>query len=303
MSASIPYFSASLTSQFSRRSGLFLSLILGATSPALAISGRVLFTATGENPDDFMSACAVDDFNGDGFLDLLVGAGGYGASNEGRAYVYFGGPNADSIADLSIPGSGGQFGIEVAAAGDLNGDGMADFAVGASSGDTVSIFLGGPNLDANADLIIAVEALDTFGESIDGAGDVNGDGFDDLIVGARLWRNTGGDPVGAAFLYSGGSTLDPVADLAVTGEDSVDLFGISVAGVGDANGDGYADFFVGASEIGAGGTKIGAAYLYYGGASVDGTVDLALMGEAAEDQFGLCVAGAPETSTATDSPI
>src|SRR5688572_18540160 len=100
--------------------------------------------------------------------------------------------------------------------------------------------------------------------SVSGAGDVNGDGYADVIVGAWL-NDAGGAAAGRAYVYYGGPAADAVADWTLTGEAAGDGFGISVSGAGDVNGDGYDDVIVGASLNDAGGASAGRAYVYYGG--------------------------------------
>ena len=107
--------------------------------------------------------------NGDGFADLIVGAWNNDAGGEdaGRAYVYYGGPDADAAADLTFTGeaSGDFFGRSVGTAGDVNGDEFADLIVGASSNGAggvnagrIYVYYGGPWADVTPDLILTGEA-------------------------------------------------------------------------------------------------------------------------------------------------
>jgi hypothetical protein len=192
-----------------------------------------------------------------------------------------------------------QFGTSVSGAGDLNGDGYADVIVGAFGNDAGGIgagrayvYFGGPGADEEADLTLTGEAaLDQFGRSVSGAGDVNGDGYADVIVSAPVAVD-----VGRAYVYFGMPGADEVADLVVTGDAVSDLFGTSVAGAGDVNGDGYADVIVGAPLNDAGGSAAGRSYVYHGGPVADATVDLVLTGEATGDYFGNSVAGAGDVN-------
>ena len=104
-------------------------------------------------------------------------------------------------------------------------------------------------------------ASDKFGISVSTAGDVNGDGYSDVIVGA-VNNDAGGSDAGRAFLYFGGASMDNTADVTMTGEAAGDKFGYSVSTAGDVNGDGYSDVIVGAFGNDAGGTSAGRAYLY-----------------------------------------
>ncbi len=286
--------------------GVF-NVVLPSDPPAAA--HRLQLTPTGAAAGDQLgwSVASAGDVNGDGFADLIVGAlaNDAGGPNAGRAHVYYGGPAADAIADLTLTGSApdDQFGISVASAGDVNGDGFADLIVGAHRNDAggpdagrAYVYYGGPAADGIADLILTgAAASDFFGASVASAGDVNGDGSADVIVGA--WQNdAGGANAGRAYVYYGGSAADATADLTVTGDAAGDFLGWSVASAGDVNGDGFADLIVGAFVSDAGGTKAGRAYVYHGGPAADDTADLTLTGAAAGDHFGTSVASAGDVN-------
>src|SRR5262249_4069322 len=143
------------------------------------------------------SVASAGDMNGDGFADIIVGAplSDVGGVDAGRAYVFFGGRSPDAVADITMTGAaaGDQLGYFVAPAGDVNGDGFADAIAGApfsDQGATVDIgrayvFYGGPTADGVADFtMIGAAAGDNFGNAVAPAGDVNADGFSDVIVGA-----------------------------------------------------------------------------------------------------------------------
>ncbi|MBI2339566.1 MAG: FG-GAP repeat protein, partial [Deltaproteobacteria bacterium] len=142
-------------------------------------------------------------------------------------------------------------------------------------------------------------AYDHAGWSVSGAGDVNNDGYDDLLVGAE-GEDSGGNDAGAAYLVlgpvSGGTTSLSSADAKLTGEASEDQAGRAVAGAGDVDNDGYDDLLVGAYGEDSGGSEAGAAYLVLGPVS-SGTISLSsanakLVGEASKDYAGGDVAGA-----------
>jgi len=97
--------------------------------------------------------------------------------------------------------------------------------------------------------------------SVSSAGDVNGDGYSDVIAGA-LFNDAGGSLAGRAYIYFGGSSMNNASDIIMTGEAVNDNFENSVSSAGDVNGDGYSDVIVGASLNDAGGTSAGRAYLY-----------------------------------------
>jgi hypothetical protein len=217
-----------------------------------------------------VSVATAGDVNGDGFSDVIAGAPGYtnGQTSEGRAAVYQG--SGDTVAfSFSFGGSGQDdafFAGSVTSAGDLNGDGYSDFVVGARQYDGTEgaafIYYGerdvlpveGPRLETN-------QSEAWFGHSVAGAGDVNGDGYTEVIVGAY-----GATAGGRAYLYAGspgGVATAPSWQAGPTSGQSGALFGVSVAGAGDVNGDGYADVVVGASGEGSGGR----AYVYHGSSS------------------------------------
>jgi PKD repeat protein len=214
------------------------------------------------------------DLNADGFADIVVGA--FGSGGTGRAYVYYGGPGLDTVADRIFTGeaAGDNFGLAVASAGDVNGDGNVDLIIAAVRNDAGGIdagraylFYGGSGVDAVADMTFTGTAAgDNFGVSVSSAGDMNGDGIGDLIVGAWM-HDTHGPNDGRAYIYYGGPGADGIADIVLTGEGADDRFGLSVAGAGDMNADGTADVIVGAYFNDFAGADAGRAYVVTGDAS------------------------------------
>ncbi len=299
------------------------------------------------------------DFNGDGFADFLIGAGdadGLANTQDGAGDSYliygkatgFGAPlDLSSItagtAGFVIHGAedGDMSGRSLAGLGDVNGDGFDDILVGApfedgagnlldAAGAAYIVFGRAASLGAPIDLaalapadgvaITGADAGDTAAFSVDGAGDVNGDGFADLIIGAR-YANGGGDSnAGRAFVVLGKAAgfaspidLGQVAlgsgGFVIEGADMDDLAGFSVAGGGDFNGDGLADLLVGAyTADGPTNTaaNAGEAYLIYGsatpGAAVAlanvalGTGGFAIFGEEAGDFAGRAVSFAGDVN-------
>jgi hypothetical protein len=242
-------------------------------------------------------ACA-GDVNNDGFDDLLVGAfrdSSAGAS-AGKAFLYLGSDPIDGTPDLvlSSPGAGAYFGRAVCAAGDVNGDGYADFAVGAprTTCGSVHLYLGGSPTDTVAALVLnGLVAGDRFGSSIAGCGNADGLPGDDLLVGAPR-ASVGATWEGAAYLFSGGAALDTIPDWVVRGAAAGDQSGSAVAGAGDVNGDGAPDLLVGAPYWNNGPTvDAGAAVLYFGGAALDTLPDFTVVGSATEENLGWSLAG------------
>lgn len=214
------------------------------------------------------SVSSAGDTNNDGFADLIVGATQAslaGSPNPGTAFVYSG---ATGLPLLQLGGSatGNAFGAAVSDAGDINGDGYADILV---SEPHASPF--GTNATGSAYAISGINGallyrwngtsdLTFFGTSLSGAGDVNADGFDDILVGTPWTSHFGLNASGVCYLYSGadGGMLEQW-----NGASPGDHFGTSVAGGGDTNGDGIPDIIVGAAEADSNGLSFsGSAYVY-----------------------------------------
>jgi Ca2+-binding RTX toxin-like protein len=253
------------------------------------LSGSTGFESAGPSGTGFGRAVSASgDFNGDGIDDLLVGAP-YNSVN-GAAYVIFGHAK-DNPWPATLPTLNGTngfamketdeggLGFTVSAVGDLNHDGYDDFAV-STPGHTYVVFghagafAASLNLDAlsgSNGFIVVNGAKDT--GPISSAGDVNGDGFDDLLIGAS--SSTGDTSYGSAYVIYGAaggfgstidlSTLDGHNGFKIDGANLGSQAGISVSGAGDVNGDGYADILVGAESFGVRGVSGAPAYLIYGG--------------------------------------
>ncbi len=253
-------------------------------------------STTGEaaNNNFGYSVANAGDVNGDGFTDIIVGATGY-SSNRGSAYIYYGGLTPDTIADVTLtgPGVGTFFGI-VSSAGDINNDGYDDVIVGSYGFDNFRgrafIYFGGSPMDNGSDVILTGEQeTDYFGASVSGAGDVNGDGYDDVLVGAQGNSSN----TGRAYLYFGGDIVDNVEDAVFTGGAANNYFGYSVSAAGDVNGDGYSDLIVGAKGYSS---STGRAYIYLGGNPVNNVADVTMTGGAANNLFGISVSGAGDVN-------
>jgi hypothetical protein len=253
-----------------------------------------------------VSVASAGDVNGDGFVDVIVGAFSNtpNGANTGRAFVYFGGPGADATADWTLSGEemGDFFGWSVAKAGDANGDGYGDVLVGAPFNSTVAVdagrgylFFGGPGADAIPDRVYTGTTSDArHGVSVSSAGDVNGDGFSDIIVGAQ-GADSSTPHVGKAYVYFGGPGGDEVEDLTFVGDETQGAFGEKVASL-DANGDGFSDLLVSAWLQTGRGSSSGRVYLFLGGATPDTDPDYTFTGEAGGDRLGVNVGAAGDVN-------
>jgi len=240
------------------------------------------------------------DFNSDGFGDFLVGAwtDTTGGVNAGRALLYYGGPALDTTPDLVFTGGAGDvLGYSMAAAGDLNGDGFDDIAIGAARCSAVAneagrvlVYFGGNDPDADPDVILNGALNERFGTSVSGLGDFNDDGYDDLAVGSDA-SNISGD-AGRAYVFLGGAPMNRTPALNLTGEAAGDYFGFPVAGAGDVNGDGFADLAVGAILNDAGAPNGGRAYVFLGGRATDAAADAVLTGQRTYGWLGYSISGA-----------
>ena len=227
------------------------------------------------------------DVNGDGLPDLAVGAP-TARSNLGQAYVYLGnGSGFPSTPTTTLTGQAiseaanqGFFGTTVASAGDLNGDGYGDFVVGSisdgKSEPLVYVYYGGPaGIAATPQVVLSDHGEGAFTASMAAAGDVNGDGFGDLVVGEQTdYPNTTD-----AWIYFG--SADGIVTSSATmvpGPTSPGAVGGPiVASAGDLNGDGYGDVFVGADYfLNEGG---GVSIVYLGGPGGPSATPLATLTE------------------------
>jgi hypothetical protein len=278
----------------------------GAELQLSDLDGANGFRVIGEAIED-RSGCDVasGDINGDGIADLIIGANGADANgaSSGAAYVVFGRDtgfaanlhlsslNGANGFQISGEAAGDQAGDSVALAGDLNADGFDDIIIGArfadphgsASGAAYVVFGHGGGFSASLDLgdldgsngfkMSGNAENDWFGRSVASAGDVNGDGYDDLIVGASLEDANGGDS-GAAYVVFGKAggfaadlqlgDLDGSNGFKIAGESYSDFAGRSVSSAGDLNGDGFDDLIIGATGANPNGGGSGASYVIYG---------------------------------------
>lgn len=256
------------------------------------------------------SVAGAGDMNGDGLTDIVVGCPGMnnggGQTNEGLVRVFFGAATMSTTASFTYEPNVTNYrmGTSVASAGDVNGDGFSDVVFGApgfNSGQTAEggayVFHGGPTLsNIPASTIQANQNNAIMGESVRGVGDVNGDGFSDIMVGAASYNN-GQATEGIALVYHGSLSGITVNTYSARPVGSIDesYLGISVASAGDINGDGYSDVIAGADFYSNGQTDEGAVYVYYGSATGPGAPTI-LQSNRNNTQLGYSVSSAGDVN-------
>jgi hypothetical protein len=344
-------------SAFSHRS-IFALAILASTAwtpvalasefpaiiPLSSLDGTNGFRLDGATAGDTaigISVASAGDVNGDGFADIIIGAPGADPHGlfSGSSYVVLGKASGFSASiDLSsLNGTNGfrldgvaagdHSGQSVAGAGDVNGDGFADVIIGAfaadphgsQSGSSYVVFGKASGFAATFDLStlngsngFRLDGVGDSGRSVASAGDVNGDGFADVIIADPRASASGSSYVvfGKASGFRAAinlSSLDGTNGFRLDGVAAGDgIFGISVAGAGDVNGDGFADVIIGVPGADPHGRYSGSSYVVFGKASgfqaainlssLDGTNGFGLYGVAVRDLSGYTVAGAGDVN-------
>ena len=289
------------------------------------------------------SVSAAGDVNKDGYADVIVGswlASPSGRPGAGISYVIYGAPrsmltNVDlgslsSSRGFSIFGAaaGDESGASVSAAGDVNKDGYADVIIGAfnaASGKGVSYVVYGSTSAATIDLstfatstahgfsITGATAGDYSGWSVGSAGDVDKDGYSDMLIGAPYASPNSQTQAGTSYVLYGGTGLANVnlaslstRGFSIAGANAGDQSGYAVDTAGDVNADGYSDMLIGAPYATGGGTSAGVTYVLYGGtratltnvnlSSLSSSKGISILGVAASDLSGTAVSTAGDVN-------
>ncbi len=266
-------------------------VVLSFATASFASAQVELFEVHGDSPNDLFgnSVAAAGDVNGDGFADVIVGApwDGNNGAKSGSARV-LSGKNGATLWAWNGDSAGDEFGIAVAGAGDVDQDGFADLVVGAhlddvAGADTGTGFVFSGKTGALLFSAHGAQPDDSLGAAVAGAGDLDHDGFADVVIASHHY-NANGPHSGAVFVYSG-KTWSLL--LSAYGNSADDDFGHAVSLAGDVDHDGFDDLLVGAHGYSANGPHAGGAFVVSG---KTGAKLLTFAGDSPGDDMGRAVA-------------
>jgi len=277
------------------------------------------------------SVAGVGDLDSDGLDDILIGADHH-SNEQGTAYLFFG-SSLGTISEIDLRYADHRFngeqnndfaGTSVSSAGDVDGDGLPDILIGAHPrteadrigavyivlGSTIAVSSTIVSLGNDSDYkLIGAQAQDYTGWSTAGVGDVDGDGLDDVLVGAYHTDTNNGSSTGVTYLLMGSSLgsdksieLSGSSDYVFVGEGTYDLSGVAIDGAGDVDGDGLSDILIGALYYDEEGERPGAAYVILGASlGSESTIELAdadfkLLGEVSDGRAGRAVSTAGDVN-------
>ena len=275
---------------------------------ALNLSTQFFYSYSSFQTDAWfgVAVAGAGDVNGDGYSDAVVGAPNYdgGETDEGRAYVLYG--DDSGVVPLECNQAAAQLGSSVAGAGDVNGDGYPDVIAGApnytngqSSEGRAFLYLGsaGGITTTPAWTAESNQAFANFGGTVAGAGDVNGDGYSDVLVAAQGYSN-GQSNEGRCYLYLGSASgLSSAPAWTAESNQPSSGFGSSLGTAGDVNGDGFSDVIVGAYLYDNGQSNEGRAFVYHGSAAgLSATPSWTFESNQALSDFGISVATAGDVN-------
>jgi hypothetical protein len=296
------------------RGSVYVMLGGAAFSGAYDLETDADYIIDGEGNYDRLGSAllAVGDLDGDSTTDVAMSAlyEDFGAGDGGAVYILDGITSSDDVASAAVASvhgevSGGTLGGAVGGGTDVDGDTYDDLIIGydedSSSAGSVGVFYGPLStglLYSDADVSLTGEnSSDLAGNAVAGIRDLDGDGYDELLVGAP-GEDTGGSAAGKVYLMAGPVTSGSLsgATASWTGESAGDSFGTQIQ-TGDFDGDGTDDLLIAAPNYGS--TDEGAAYVIYGG-TLSGSLsasdaDLRLVGAAASDGAGSSIAVVGDT--------
>lgn len=285
------------------------AIALLALAPIAAGQSQLIPAAPATNGYFGAAVGAIPDVNGDGFADVVIGAPGEtagGSDGAGRIYVYSGATGVLLYTRTSPnPSTNGLFGNAVAGIPDVDGDGRGDIVVGAPQENAPDVFAcGRVYIFSGRTGVLLRQIFSTaritggdFGSSVSGVPDLDGDGRGDIVIGAPN-EHPGASPVncGRAYIYSG-ATGALYKKLLPPLPQANGSFGFAVAGLPDANGDGFGDVVIGAPRENPFSTPVnsGRVHLYNGNTGTR-IITVQSPGLMANGFFGSAVAGVPDTN-------